>query len=96
MAISHSYVTNNQHSCGKSPINGGFNAKIIYKWDIFHGYVTNNQRVNPPSTDDFPKAQQSHGPPSAVRPPAPFRQRSDGKFPTVESSIQHEYVYIYI
>ena len=22
----------------ESPINGGFNGKIIYKWAIFHGY----------------------------------------------------------
>ena len=27
------------HSHGESPINGGFNGKIIYKWAIFHGYV---------------------------------------------------------
>ena len=26
-------------------INGGFNGKIIYKWAIFHGYVSHNQRV---------------------------------------------------
>ena len=28
-----------EHSHGESPINGGFNGKIIYKWAIFHGYV---------------------------------------------------------
>ena len=27
-------------------MNGGINGKIIYKWAIFHGYVTNNQRVD--------------------------------------------------
>ena len=27
------------HSHGESPINGGFDGKIIYKWVIFHGYV---------------------------------------------------------
>ena len=26
-------------------INGGSNRKIIYKWAIFHGYVSHNQRV---------------------------------------------------
>jgi len=29
-----------QHSHGKSLINGGFNEKIIYKWAIFHSYVS--------------------------------------------------------
>ena len=28
-----------QPSHGESPINGGFNGKILYKWVIFHGYV---------------------------------------------------------
>ena len=28
-----------------SLINGGFYGRIIYKWSIFHCYVTNNQRV---------------------------------------------------
>ena len=28
-----------QHSHGKSPINGGFHGKIQYKWAILHGYV---------------------------------------------------------
>ena len=28
-----------EHGHGKSPMNGGLNGKIIYKWVIFHGYV---------------------------------------------------------
>ena len=26
-------------------MNGGFNGKIIYKWAMFHGYVSHNQMV---------------------------------------------------
>ena len=33
------------HSHGESPIKGGFNWNIIYKWAIFHDYVK-NQRVS--------------------------------------------------
>ena len=33
------------HSHGKSLINGGCNGKTIYKWAIFHGYVSHNQRI---------------------------------------------------
>ena len=28
-----------EHSHGESPLNGGFNGKIIYKWVIVHSYV---------------------------------------------------------
>ena len=29
----------------KSLLNGGVNGKIIYKWAMFHGYVSHNQSV---------------------------------------------------
>ena len=37
--------TANRRSHPKKGLNGGFNGKIIYKWTIFHGYVSHNQRV---------------------------------------------------